>query len=61
MFEMTSPGGAPLTVQLSFWQWMKAGMAFTIGAGVVTIVSAVLWVIFLSGALLPGLISSLLR
>lgn len=44
MFEMTATTGAPTTVRLSFWQWMKAGMGFTLGAAVVSIVGWVVWV-----------------
>jgi len=33
-FELETP---------SFWLWVKAGMAFTLGAGIVTVVSMLAW------------------
>jgi len=32
----------------SIWFWMKAGIGFTLGAGIVTVVSQVLWWLFLA-------------
>lgn len=32
MFEMTSPGNAPVQLRVSFWQAVKAGIGFTLGA-----------------------------
>lgn len=46
MFEATTPDGTPIAVRASFWQCMKAGIAFTIGAGMVTLIAAVLWTVF---------------
>lgn len=33
---------------LSFWFWVKAGIGFTIGAGIVYIAAAILWLWLLS-------------
>lgn len=39
MFETTAVDAPPFTVRLSFWQWMKAGMGFTLGAALVSVVA----------------------
>jgi len=48
MFQMTTADGVPMTVRLSFWQWMKAGMGFTLGAAAVSVLA------FLVTFLVPG-------
>jgi len=48
-FELETP---------SFWYLMKAGMAFTLGAGIVTVLGALTWMFVsftLMGALFRGL------
>lgn len=39
----------------SFWYWMKAGIAFTIGAGAVSLTSALVWLWLISRA--PALVA----
>lgn len=39
---------------LSWWFWMKAGMGFTLGAGIVYATGTIVWLMMLSRA--PGLI-----
>lgn len=48
------PNGFELEVP-TFWYWMKAGIAFTMGAGVVSILSAVAWLWLISRA--PALVA----
>lgn len=36
----------------SIWQWMKAGIGFTLGAGIVWIAAYSLWLLFLVNILL---------
>lgn len=38
----------------SFWYWMKAGIAFTLGAGAVWLTSVMAWIWLISQA--PGLV-----
>lgn len=35
----------------SFGDWVKAGMAFTLGAGIVTLTAVVIWWMMLAGVL----------
>lgn len=44
MFDATTQGGSPLTLQMPFWQCVKAGIGFTLGAGVVSAIGFVIWV-----------------
>jgi hypothetical protein len=39
----------------TFWYWMKAGIAFTLGAGIVTFVAVVSWVL-VSFTVLAGIL-----
>jgi len=61
MFEMTATDGAPMTVRLSFWQWMKAGMGFTLGAAVVSMVGWLFWITVVLPAWYRVLTASLIR
>jgi hypothetical protein len=38
----------------TFWYWMKAGVAFTLGAGAVTVFATIVWMWLI--ARVPGLI-----
>lgn len=42
MFEATTMDGTPVTVRASFWQWLKAGIAFSVGASIVAAVVGIL-------------------
>lgn len=35
----------------TFWQWVKAGIGFTLGAGLVTVTAAFAWTVFIAGVL----------
>lgn len=52
MFAISGSDGDFSVRMPSFWQLVKAGMAFTIGAAVVTLAGAVCWVLFIYSALL---------
>lgn len=55
----TSDHPSELVVRMpSFWQMMRAGAAFTLGAGLVTISGAFIWIFVITGMLL-GALSSL--
>lgn len=41
----------------TFWYWMKAGVAFTLGAAIVTVTTVVCWAI-VSWSLLAGMVSA---
>lgn len=51
MFEATTADGAPMTVRASFWEWMKAGVAFSMGAAIVAGIITVLKLLTLISAL----------
>ena len=61
MFETTTTDGVPMNVRVSFWQCVKAGIGFTIGAGVMTFVFGLLWAIFYARVFFPTMIGALLR
>lgn len=44
----------------TFWYWMKAGVAFTLGAGIVTVTFALCWML-VSFGLLAGMLSAHVR
>lgn len=43
MFEITGTAAEPVYVRASFWQCLKAGAAFTIGALLTVFVASILW------------------
>lgn len=52
----TSDNPGELVVRMpSFWQMMKAGAAFTLGAGLVTVSGAFLWVFIITGVIFGAL------
>ena len=48
MFDTTNLDGAPVLLRASFWQCVKAGIGFTVGAGIVGLIAGVVyyWVLF---------------
>lgn len=48
MFESTGSATQPVAVQLSAWQWFKAGAAFTAGAILVASTLGMVWGIFVA-------------
>lgn len=46
MFEVTGATDLPVRVNAGFWQFFKAGFAFTLGAMVVTFVGGIVFYVF---------------
>lgn len=58
MFEATTTDGVPMVVRVQFWQCVKAGIGFTLGAGLlVPILVVFAGVIGASWATFLGLLS----
>lgn len=51
MFETTTSDGVPMMVRVSFWQCLKAGAAFAIGAAAIEAILRVLGLLTFLGAL----------
>lgn len=49
-----TPNGTEIEMP-TFWYWMKAGIAFTLGAGLVSIVGSLAWLWLISRA--PALVA----
>lgn len=46
MLEYTDDVGRTVTIRASFWQWVKAGVAFTVGAMCVSAAAGVVMLVF---------------
>jgi hypothetical protein len=59
MFEATTLAGDTVTVRASFWQCVKAGAAFAVGAAIVAFVGGVFWLTVLLPLYLRVMLRSL--
>lgn len=58
MLGATLPDGSLVTVRLSFWECVKAGMAFTVGALVASAIAGIVYLL-VAGSVLLALMRAL--